>query len=316
MISTSLLLALTVTGAALASARIPIRRADDRNDGIHLAVRPNCGALSGRVSDVNAGLLPLSSYQTIVAFGDSYTDGGIRNGSALLPPVLIPPSTFAGGRTTNGPVWAEDLANDVGARLMDYAFGGAVTNASLWPSKANNSDFISQMNVFLPQQNNLDPDTTLYTAFFGINDYFASLTDGDHLPEAAATIIEELTILISPPTNARHIMVLDDYGRGNETVNGDAFKQSVFSRLHALHTRHGVNVGYVDFKTIWNGVLNGPPGFEAFGYTSSDSCLPTENSLVGECSDPEHFFYWIPEHPSKETHRIMADYIEDVLTEC
>lgn len=161
--------------------------------------------------------------------------------------------------------------------------------------------------------------------------------DGDHLPQAAQSIINLLTLLASPPTNARHILVLDDYGRGTETASGDAFKQSVFSGLNALHNQQGLAVGYVDFKTIWDGVLNGPPGFAAFGYTSPGTCLVNDSSTVGDCSDPEHTFYWIDgcvfslfgfgpgehdseygfrRHPSKETHRIMADYAEEVLTDC
>ncbi len=38
------------------------------NDGIHLAVSPKCGELSGNVTDANAGL-DLRNYQTIVSFG-------------------------------------------------------------------------------------------------------------------------------------------------------------------------------------------------------------------------------------------------------
>lgn len=40
----------------------------DRNNGIHLAVSPVCGPLSGNVSDVNTGI-DLSTVKTIVAFG-------------------------------------------------------------------------------------------------------------------------------------------------------------------------------------------------------------------------------------------------------
>lgn len=42
----------------------------DRNNGIHLAVSPVCGPLSGNVSDVNTGI-DLSTVKTIVAFGVS-----------------------------------------------------------------------------------------------------------------------------------------------------------------------------------------------------------------------------------------------------
>lgn len=136
------------------------------NDGIHLALLPKCGSKpkypTANVSNINAGLLPLSSYKTIVTFGDSYTSGGVDNGSTLAPAVVIPPNPKAGGRTTNGPVWIEDISTDTGALFKDYAVskfhtgrlwrmfltglevGGAVTNKTLWPSKANASDFVGQ----------------------------------------------------------------------------------------------------------------------------------------------------------------------------
>lgn len=44
----------------------------DTNDGIHLAIGPNCGSLGGKFSDINSGLLDIISYKTIVSFGDSY----------------------------------------------------------------------------------------------------------------------------------------------------------------------------------------------------------------------------------------------------
>ncbi|KIJ37178.1 carbohydrate esterase family 16 protein, partial [Sphaerobolus stellatus SS14] len=134
---------------------------------------------------------------------------------------------------------------------------------------------------------------------------------------AAQTIIDQITLLTQPPTNARHFLVLDDYGRGSESTAGDAFKQKYFTGLFTLSKKiSGFKVAFVDFKTIWSGVLTSTPGFKAFGYTSSGACTVNSSSTVGECSDPAHTFYWIPGHPSKETHRIMADYVEEVLTRC
>lgn len=56
---------------------------------------------------------------------DSYSDGGKDDGSPLSPPILIPPSSLAGGRSTNGLVWVEHVANDIGATLKDYAVRSA-----------------------------------------------------------------------------------------------------------------------------------------------------------------------------------------------
>lgn len=52
---------------------------------------------------------------------DSYTDGGVRDGSPLKPAVLSPPNPRAGGRLSNGPVWVENLASSANATLKDYA---------------------------------------------------------------------------------------------------------------------------------------------------------------------------------------------------
>ncbi|KAJ3565342.1 hypothetical protein NP233_g7689 [Leucocoprinus birnbaumii] len=251
------------------------------NDGVHLAVGPKCGKLSGNTADINAGIDP-GKIKTIVSFGDSYTDGGKDDGSTLSPPILVPPSPLAGVKT------------------------------------------------FLGQNNDLSPETTLYSIFFGINDYLASLQDGDHMPQAAQTLLDQIQILASPPTNARNFMVLDVYGRGTTAPSGEAFKQTIYTGLSDYHTTgiqvNGtktpvkVNISYINFANIWDGVLGDDPGYKAFGFTSTDSCTQCTADLgcttIGMCDDPNHYFYWIPGHPSKQTDRIMADYVGEVWNQC
>ncbi|EIM80618.1 uncharacterized protein STEHIDRAFT_162400 [Stereum hirsutum FP-91666 SS1] len=302
-----------------------VPRAD--NDGIHLAVSPNCGPLGGNTADVNAGI-DLSKIKAIVSFGDSYTDGGKHDGSPLDPPVLIPPSAFAGGRSTDGPVWIEYIADDIGAKFMDYAASTlhrAVVNISLWPDNPLPRDFLQQMSIFLGQNNNLDSHSTLYTIFFGINDWLDSFIDGDHLPEAAQDLLDQIAILSNPPTNGRNFLITDDYGRGNSSATGDAWKQQIFDGISAFHSNNSVgganvsaplNVAFGDFATIWDGVLGPDPGYEAFGYTSTGYCVFDGSTTDDLCPDPKHTFYWFDGHPSNETHRIMADYVEEVLSNC
>jgi len=324
---------LTLAGLQCALARpagnsqtsMLLARNDSRNDGIHLAVDPRCGSLGGTTADLNAGLNP-GNIRTIVSFGDSYTDGGREDGGPLAPPVLVPPSVLAGGRSTNGYTWVEDVAHDINANLKDYAQSGACINLTLWPSNPTKVDFIGQVQTFLGQNNTLNPETTLYSVFFGINDYLASLIDGDHMQAAAQDLLGQIELLASPPTNARNFLVLDVYGRGTTAPSGEAYKQTVYAGLSNFHDRvlglggSKLNFAYIDFSTIWNGVLGPDPGFQAFGYVSTDSCTQctAENgcSTIGECSDPDHYFYWIPGHPSKETHRIMADYVDEVWARC
>lgn len=110
---------------------------------------------------------------------------------------------------------------------------------------------------------------------------------------AAQNIIYNILVLSSSPTFARNILVVDNYGRGKKTPAGESFKQQVFSGLQAVRSM-GLNVAFVDFANIWNGVLGFSPGFKAFGYTNPGACAVNSETTVGACSDPDHSFYWIP----------------------
>lgn len=142
--------------------------------------------------------------------------------------------------------------------------------------------------------------------------------DGDHLPQAAQVVLDKIATLASPPTNAESFLITDDYGRGSVAATGEAYKQQIFDGLAQLRKDHHSSFRYafVDFKYIWNGVLGASPGYAAFGYTSPGACTLNSSTTYGACSDPEHTFYWIPGHPSKETHRIMGDYVELALEQC
>ncbi|KAG9006004.1 hypothetical protein FRB93_009105 [Tulasnella sp. JGI-2019a] len=279
-----------------------------RNDGIHLAISASSNCANKKIdfstvnvtSDVNAGLLNLHEYTTIVTFGDSYTTVGVTDGSTPAPAVIVPPSPKAGGRTTNGKVWIEDIVDDIGSpHLMDYAVGGAVTNATLWPSKANASDFVGQVQIFLDQKNKLDPAKTLYTVFFGINDWSAASVDGDKMPLAAQDLLNQISLLASPPTNARSFLITDDYGRGKADAKGDAYKLQIFQALGAWYKKKafpgwgGFRFGFVDFAPLWTAILGPTPGYAAFGYASSGYCAVNSSTIIGACSDPDHTFYWI-----------------------
>ncbi|KAH7909169.1 hypothetical protein BJ138DRAFT_1173810 [Hygrophoropsis aurantiaca] len=323
---------------------------------VHLAVHPRCGRFGGGVADVNAGIEP-GKYQTIVAFGDSFTDGGKHDGSPLLPATLAPGELFAGGRSADGKVWVENLADSeqIGSgtevNVMDYAISSAVTNLSLWPSNPRPVDFIQQVSTFLSQSNDLDPATTLYTVFFGINDWEDSRIDGNNLPQAAHSLVSQIRLLASPPTNARDFLVTDVYGRGRKDKWGEEWVKEVYARLGELagYKRSPsddfdtafdslnsttslvsdsrsqtirqapsslipqLNIAFTSFAPIWAGVLGPDPGYRAFGYTSTRECVGDGARI---CDDPGGAFYWFAGHPSKQTHRIMANYVLEVLEDC
>ncbi|KAG6889335.1 hypothetical protein C0995_001742 [Termitomyces sp. Mi166 len=239
-----------------------------RDSPVHLAVSPNCTELGGSVADLNVGLPPLSTFKTIVAFGDQYSDNGVQNGSTPAPPVLTPPNPDAGGRPSNGPVWTEVLARNVGATLKGYAAPGAVADFSQYPAIKISSDLTGQVSLFISQVTRYDPSTTLYTVFFGINDFAL----GGNLDLAAQNIVYNILVLSSSPIFARNILIVDNYGRGTKTPAGEAYKQAIFSSLPALR-KLGLNVGFVDLSNVWDGVFGSNPGYEAFGYTNPGALL-------------------------------------------
>jgi hypothetical protein len=56
--------------SVVASARL-VKDANT-NDGITLAVSPQCGSATGTATDLNEGIASLSTFKTIVSFGVSY----------------------------------------------------------------------------------------------------------------------------------------------------------------------------------------------------------------------------------------------------
>jgi hypothetical protein len=58
----------------------------------------------------------------VVAYGDSLSDNGNIYAVSGFPP---PP--YYNGRLSNGPVAVENLAAQLGATLVDFAWGGATT---------------------------------------------------------------------------------------------------------------------------------------------------------------------------------------------
>jgi phospholipase/lecithinase/hemolysin len=57
--------------------------------------------------------------------------------------------------------------------------------------------------------------------------------------------------------------------------------------------------------------------FATYGYVSTKHCLEGQRSSIeDECDDPERTVYYMGAHPSRQTHRIMAEYVITVMRKC
>ncbi|CAE6344913.1 unnamed protein product [Rhizoctonia solani] len=280
-------LATSVSGFASKPGYTRGALADGWNCSLKLAFKPKCGKFSSATYvNANSGIDLKKIKTAIVPFGDSWT--------------------------------TEYIANDTSSEVHPYAIGGAVTDLTLWPTaiarKININSFTNQTKIFLSQNNTWDPSTTLYTIFFGINDYTYSKTDGfDILLKAAEVVRNQTELLIA--AGAKNILTAGLYH--NQTGSGP-YKQALYDNLKSLRAQHPkINIAFADFFPLWNAINSSESNYgAAFGYTNLTKCLTVDSSIVGACESPQTHLYWQSGHPSTCTHRLMADYIETVLDTC
>jgi len=167
-------------------------------------------------------------YSSFYVFGDSLSDDGKFGQLPATPP-------SEGGRFSNGPVWAEHIAQDftdAGKDSGNLAVGGATANdtATLTPL----STFNGQINAFfnalvtdtgLPQNFTTPPtpegtgptpgDNPLVAVWFGGNDLFASFEPAD-IAAAAKSVADGITRLATSPLG-----MFDDFLVANLPDLGD-----------------------------------------------------------------------------------------------
>ena len=91
-----------------------------------------------------------------------------------------------------------------------------------------------------------------------------------------------MTLLSKPPTNAKNFLIADVYGRGHQNAWGQAWIQSIYDGLTQFHPQNPpLSVTFVNFATIWDGVLGPDPGLERLGIqTHPLASLETERQQL------------------------------------
>ncbi|KAF5366395.1 hypothetical protein D9758_009757 [Tetrapyrgos nigripes] len=290
---------------------------------LKLAVNPLCGQLSSQnFTEINTGIIPLSATRTIVAFGDSWTSNG-ANGTVPVPPIMWPPSPSAGSRVnqnrraSNGFIWVEDWANMASAKLLNYAWGGAVIDNFAWNTTSPNNktsvprtDFVAEANLFFLQGKFLDslvPSQTVYTVAFGINDegqfelaggdwnrayntYVRSwISDhfGPHRMLKQSSLFQVTKLGELQAFGAKNILI---HGMYKSHPNTDILQNRVFAYLKESKAVNGTEFAFVNLETLFTAIADNPA---AFGYRGNPTCLVSANTIVGGCNDPDHSVFWI-----------------------
>ena len=255
-----------------------------------------------------------SPFSAVVVYGDSLSDNG-----NLFAVAGQPGPPYFQGRASNGPVAAEILAANLGAPLLDYAFGGATSGVGnhLDPGGTPTTTGTFGLPGMLPlYQNSLSTITplapaALFVVWGGVNDF---LSPSPLDTNAVAVANRAVSNIVSIATGlqgigAQHILVpgLPDLGLTPfNRLQGPivAAQASALSDYFNMRLMAALPPGvvFLDTAAILRAVI-GNPG--AYGLTNvTDACLDTTAPSL--CSNPGQYLFWDDIHPSARGHEILA----------
>jgi phospholipase/lecithinase/hemolysin len=280
---------------------------------------------------VGALAVPLSTFNQIVAFGDSLSDAGNASIATLgaypgtnyatrsVAGVPFPVGYYTDGTSTtpatSGPtgLWVDQLAADIGVTGpvpalapsggTNYAVGSALTGST------NTQDMQNQVSLFLSQHVAGASPTALYTFWGGANDVEA----GDSPQQAADNIEAEieqvaaaggkyflwpnLPALGSTPEGAADAAALD-FATGEFN--------SEWSKDVASLDQQGITVVGVDVYSLFNSIIASPL---SYGFT--DVSDPAQG-VSG--ANPNDYLFWDDQHPTTEADSYVANLAVSDLT--
>jgi outer membrane lipase/esterase len=290
-----------------------------------------------------AAISPAASagpFTGLVVFGDSLSDSGnnalvfdsmsgLPAGAARTPvpipgPDFVPTFPYASGRYTNGPVWAEVLASNLGlaaapslAGGSDFAFGGARTGPALSSFPYSLAD---QATMFLGQNGGRAPSGNLYVLEGGgddARDAFELLAGGgDPTPLISAYASNIAALLARLETaGADHILVLNvpDLGTAPAVrALGPAaaaaatgltigFNTALESSLSQLAASAANDVQLLNLFDLQQRIFSNPA---AFGFSDLASACAASIACI---TDPAATFFWDGIHPTAGVHAVIGN---------
>jgi thermolabile hemolysin len=263
-----------------------------------------------------------ATFSQIVVYGDSLSDlGRAAAATSSLPAQFKFPAYSSGsGRFSNGPIWIEYLAAQLGIdtnpvtnpnfAATNFAIGGATTGT------VNIGQALSPSFIGIQQQvanNSISDPAALYVIWGGANDYvFATPTNPPNPSLTLANLTGEINTLISH--GATNILVPNLPNLGSLPGTDDDLATSLgLNALTQVHNTNletiintlgrsnsGVKLTLLDVNKLFNQAVTTP---SSFGFTDvTNPCITSPT-----CADPNAFLFWDDIHPTTAGHQLIGN---------
>ncbi|KAG0078505.1 hypothetical protein BGZ93_005963 [Podila epicladia] len=264
----------------------------------------------------------------LAVFGDSYSD--IHNVYELSKHTWPLPKTYFKGRFSNGPIWSEYVAKAKRYKLLDYAYGGATSDASVVQGYSG-SDSTLAVPGFIQQIQTYNPATksratmarTLFAVNFQGNDFIFSPDIDTQV--VLANIERGIRELIA--AGAKNFLIVENFNYGlvpyfsadpavaakyaaiaakeHAEYKGLIRKlRDEFSGAKACHGGSGIDFDVLDLYEFFKG-LSSPRELRRLGITETvKGCVSNDYKTV--CPNPEEYFYYDGFHATTKIHYEIA----------
>lgn len=275
--------------------------------------------LSGPVAAAPASLLG-NAFTSLVVFGDSLSDAGNVKANLGVP---LPP--YDNGYFSNGPVWVQTLASELG--LPDTVASSNGGSNYAWGSARTGIDIDTGLGVIIPSLRSQADDflatsgptidsTGLYVVWGGGND----VLQGD-VSTTAADIAGIVTDLAAAGATDFLIPNLPDIGQTPGSVDaGLVAERTALSLEHnaalalaidgLMVALPDITIHFFDVFSLFAQLVADPA---AQGFDNvTDRCFEGLSGIGGGgavCVDPDTYLFWDDVHPTARAHAILGQVV-------
>jgi phospholipase/lecithinase/hemolysin len=255
----------------------------------------------------------------IVSFGDSLSDLGnfYTATGGMVPPASL---HYDQGRFSNGAIWLESVARDLGVAVptasanggTDYAYGGAMTGtgytmSSFLGARVSVPNTGTQIGTYLAS--NTPSPTQLFTIWGGANDFLNGNQTNPLIP--AQNIATEIVTLAH--AGAKHFLVLNLPPLGELPATSSltapipqelnalaaAFNGILSTETSQLQQSLGIQIQTVDVYSLFENAFANPA---QYGFTNVTTDAVQDNGGM----NAQGYLFWDFVHPTSAAGALIA----------